>query len=36
MNRKEFRELIAQMAIAFLFILVNIIGVFLVFHDQLL
>ena len=35
MNRKEFRETIGLMTVAFLFILVNILGVFLVFWDQL-
>jgi len=35
MNRKEFRETIGYMGVAFLFILVNILGVLLVFGDQL-
>ena len=36
MNRKEFRELLTQLLFAFIFIMINIIGVFLVFKDELI
>lgn len=35
MNRQEFRELMGQMLFAFLFIMLQIVGVFVIFKDQL-
>ena len=36
MNRKEFRELTQQLLFTFIFIMINIIGVFIVFKDELI
>lgn len=35
MNRKEFRELISQMAFVFCFLMLQLVGVYFVFKDQL-
>jgi len=35
MDRKEFRELMGQMLFAFLFIMLQLLGVLIIFKDQL-
>ncbi len=35
MNRQEFRELMGQMLFAFLFVMLQLLGVLIVFKDQL-
>ena len=35
MTRKEFRELVGQMALVFCFLMLQIVGVYFVFKDQL-
>jgi len=35
MNREEFRELMGQMLFAFLFVMLQLLGVLIIFKDQL-
>jgi hypothetical protein len=35
MNRQQFRELIGQMLFAFLFVMLQLLGVLIIFKDQL-
>ncbi len=35
MNRQEFRELMGQMLFAFLFVMLQLLGVLIIFKDQL-